>query len=406
MSAGLIAGGASCPNLVARAGVYTLLVSFVVCLWFAATCGGITLIRVRAERLDSPHLATLEGVGPSPRSVHNGNVLESALRHTAGTLILVAVVSTAAACLTGDSPILPRTASIASSDAAPSPPSAVPAEPAPPSEPTPPPEPPKELPRGGRSIFPDHRLVGFCGTPGAPALGELQGNLPAKAKALEARAAPYAQGRKLLPVFELIAVVVQGYPGSDGKYRRRVDASVVDEYLRVARQSRALLLLNIQPGQSDFLTEVKTFETYLHEPDVGVALDPEWAMKPKQKPGKFWGQSTGAAVNEVAAFLSTIVEQDHLPEKALVFHEVIREVLKDESTVTPYPGVAVIKSVDGLGPVHSKIATYGNLMEIKPNGVHPGFKLFFDEDTRGSSRLMTAKEVLSLVPQPEYVMYE
>ena len=39
-------------------------------------------------------------------------------------------------------------------------------------------------------------------------------------------------------------------------------------------------------------------------------------------------------------------------------------------------------------------------------GVHPGFKLFFDEDTRGGSRLMGAKEVLSLVPKPEYVMYE
>jgi hypothetical protein len=269
------------------------------------------------------------------------------------------------------------------------------------------PEPPAtELPRGGRTIFPDHRLVGFCGTPGAPALGELQGNLPAKARALEKQAAPYAQERKILPVFELIAVVVQGSPGSDGMYRRRVDDSVVDEYLRVARQSKALLLLNIQPGQSQFMPEVKRFEKYLHEPDVGVALDPEWAMKPKQRPGQFFGQTTGAALNEVAAYLSELVEKDHLPEKALVFHEVIREVVKDESTVTPYPGVAVIKSVDGLGPVHAKKATYVNLMEKMSAGVHPGFKLFFDEDTRNGSRLMTAKEVLALSPQPEYVMYE
>ena len=147
----------------------------------------------------------------------------------------------------------------------------------------------KELPRGGRLLFPDHRLVGYCGTPGAPALGALQGNLDAKAKALEARAAPYADGREILPVFELIAVVVQGYPGADGKYRSRVEDRVVDDYLRAARQSKSLLLLNIQPGQSDFLTEVKSFEVYLREPDVGVALDPEWAMKAKQRPGASWG---------------------------------------------------------------------------------------------------------------------
>jgi hypothetical protein len=317
------------------------------------------------------------------------------VRH-AGTGLLASVQ---AACVTAHAPAAPATSELPVADAGcnegcGTPPPATAEEPA------------KELPRGGRTIFPDHRLVGFCGTPGAPALGELQGNLPAKAKALEARAATYAQSRKILPVFELIAVVVQGSPGPDGKYRRRVDDSVVDAYLRAARQSRGLLLLNIQPGQSDFLTEVKTFDKYLLEPDVGVALDPEWAMKAKQRPGQFFGQTTGATLNEVAAYLSSIVEQHHLPEKALVFHEVVREVVKDEGTVTPYPGVALIKSVDGLGPVHAKIATYGNLMEVMAAGVHPGFKLFFDEDTRNGSRLMTSKEVLALSPQPEYVMYE
>ncbi len=270
----------------------------------------------------------------------------------------------------------------------------------------PPPAPAKELPRGGRTLFPQYRLVGFCGTPGAPALGALQGNLPAQAKALEAQAARYAQGRDLLPVFELIAVVVQSGAGPDGKYRHRVDNSVVDQYLRAARQSKAILLLNIQPGQSDFLTEVKSFESYLREPDVGVALDPEWAMKPKQTPGRFYGQTDGETINDVATYLSTLVEQGNLPEKALVFHQVNRGVLKDEVELKPIPGVAFIKSVDGLGPMHSKIETYDYLMVTMRRGVHPGFKLFFDEDSRGGNRIMTPKEVLALSPQPEYVMYE
>ena len=272
--------------------------------------------------------------------------------------------------------------------------------------PAPPPPAPKELPRGGRKLFPDYRLVGFCGTPGAPELGELQGNFPKETKELETKAAPYAQGRPLLPVFELIAVVVQSGAGPDGKYRRRVDDSIVNAYLRAARKSKALLLLNIQPGQSDFLTEVKSFESYLREPDVGVALDPEWAMKPKQRPGRFYGQTDGETINDVAVYLSTLVTEGNLPEKALVFHQVNRGVLKDEIELKPLPGVAFIKSVDGLGPVHSKIETYDYLMTTIRHGVHPGFKLFFDEDSRNGNRLMTPKEVLALSPQPEYVMYE
>ena len=124
-------------------------------------------------------------------------------------------------------------------------------------------------------------------------------------------------------MFELIAVVVEGAPGADGKYRNRVKNEVVEQYLHAAREAKALLLLNIQPGQSDFITELALLEPYLEEPDVGVALDPEWAMHPKQRPGLFWGQTTGETINEVADMLSGIVKRLNLPEKALVFHEVV-----------------------------------------------------------------------------------
>jgi hypothetical protein len=273
-------------------------------------------------------------------------------------------------------------------------------------EPAPPPPALPELPLGGRTIFPDYRLVGYCGTPGAPALGELQGNLSAKAKALTARAAQYEDGHKIQPVFELIAVVVLGFPGADGKYRRRVDDSVIETYLREARRAKALLLLNIQPGQSNFLTEAKTFERFLREPDVGLALDPEWAMKPRQRPGVVWGQTTASDINAVADYLSSLVVAGNLPEKALVFHEVVREVVKDERSMRATPGVVIVKSVDGLGSAHAKVATYANLMERTAPGVHAGFKLFFYEDTQHGSSLMSARQVLALSPQPEYVMYE
>jgi hypothetical protein len=263
-----------------------------------------------------------------------------------------------------------------------------------------------ELPLGGRSIFPRYRLVGFCGTPGAPALGKLWNNLPARVKAIEGYAAKYSGDRKVLPMLELIAVIVQDTPGPDGMYRRRVSDEVVDEYLRAAREARALLLLNIQPGHSDFMTEVKHFEKYLREPDVGVALDPEWAMKPKQAPGVYFGQTTGASIDGVAEYLSSIVRRHDLPEKALVFHQVNGYVVKDETAVKAHSGVAVVKSVDGLGRKGTKINTYNFLVKNKSPGVHAGFKLFFDEDSGNGGRLMTPDEVLALAPEPEYVMYE
>lgn len=278
-----------------------------------------------------------------------------------------------------------------------------------PAKPPAPPAPPKiELPRGGRTLFPDFRLMGFCGTPGGePAMGRLSGNLPAVQKKIEKLGEKYATDRKFLPVFELIAVVVLGLPGADGKWRRRVPNSVVDDYLAAARAAKAILLLNIQPGHSDFITEVKYYEKYLKEPDVGVALDPEWQMHGNQKPGIFFGQTTGTAVNEVADYLAELVKAGDLPEKALVFHQVNGSVVKDEKDIVARPGVAIIKGVDGLGPAPTKVVTYNYLVkDMDASIMHAGFKLFFDEDTTNNNHLMTPEEVLKLTPVPEYVMYE
>jgi hypothetical protein len=267
-----------------------------------------------------------------------------------------------------------------------------------------------ELPRGGREFFPAYRLVGYCGTPGgAPALGRLAGNLEKQAKAIEGYAAQYVGDRKTMPVFELIVVVVTGLPGPDNKFRRRVPDNVVDDYLKAAREAKAVLLLNIQPGHSDFMTEIRHYEKYLHEPDVGLALDPEWAMDPKDTktiPGKEFGSINGAGLNEVSELLAGIVEKDDLPEKLLVFHQVNNWVLRKEEEITSHKGVVLVKSVDGLGPAATKVKTYTWLVKTSPDFVHPGFKLFFDEDTQGGHKLMPPKDVMALSPVPDYVMYE
>jgi hypothetical protein len=268
------------------------------------------------------------------------------------------------------------------------------------------PPPPPELPRGGRAVFPAYRLVGFAGAPASPALGRLGvGSLEARVREIERRAKPYAGNRRVQPVMELIATVVQGSPGADGKYRYRQPDRVVKEYLTVARRHRAILLLGIQPGRATFLDEVKHYEKWLREPDVGLALDPEWAMGPGQVPMRVFGHTTGPELNGVTAWVAALVARNDLPEKVVVFHQLAARIVRQEAAIKARKGIALVKSVDGIGSRAMKEETWRNLTAALPKGVHPGFKLFFQEDAKIGA-LMTPAQVLALKPLPEYVLYE
>ena len=256
-------------------------------------------------------------------------------------------------------------------------------------------------------MFPNYRLVGYAGLTGASTLGRLgTGPLDQRVGELERQATAYGAGRKVLPVLEVITSIVQGGPGADGKYRARISDTQIEVYLEAARKHKALLLLNLQPGRSEFLNEAQAYERWLKEPDVGVALDPEWAMDAGQRPGGAYGHTTGAELDQTADYLSRLVERYDLPEKVMVYHQVAKSVVRAESGLKSHPGVVLIKSVDGLGPPGPKKDTYRVVTRTTPKHVHAGFKLFFTEDTEGGSRLMSPRDVLALKPQPEYVMYE
>ena len=77
---------------------------------------------------------------------------------------------------------------------------------------------PPELPRGGRTIFPANRLVGYAGAPGSTAFGRLGiGRIDDRVAEIEKLGRSYGGGRQVLPVLELIAVVAQHFPGEDGR---------------------------------------------------------------------------------------------------------------------------------------------------------------------------------------------
>ena len=82
----------------------------------------------------------------------------------------------------------------------------------------------------------------------------------------------------MLPALELISTLAQSAPGDDGLHRLRQESATIRRHLRAARAIKGLLVLDIQPGQADFVEEVRALEPYLSQPDVGLALDPEWSV--------------------------------------------------------------------------------------------------------------------------------
>jgi hypothetical protein len=262
---------------------------------------------------------------------------------------------------------------------------------------------PPELPRGGRSIFPERRVVAFYGAPQARELGTLGIGSPQQAaRRLGRQARPYNRpARPVLPAFELIATIVHSDPGDDGDHAARQETRTIARYLRAARRNRMLLILDIQPGYASFIDEVRSLRRFLREPDVSIALDPEWSLRPPALPGQEIGSTDAATINEVSAYMSKIVRAHRLPEKLLVVHRFTDEMIGNEAALRRYPGVALTVNVDGFGDRPNKVSKYRSFTRGRRDR-HHGFKLFYGEDTN----LMPPRRVLRLRPPPELVVYE
>jgi hypothetical protein len=262
-----------------------------------------------------------------------------------------------------------------------------------------------ELPGGGHTMFPDRRVVALYGAPQDPQLGALGIGTPDEAgEELEKQAAQYERAdRPVLPAMELISTIAAADPGDDGDHNFRQPDRVIDRYLEAARDRDALLILDVQPGYADFMDEVRRLEPYLREPDVGLALDPEWSVEPPEIPGQVIGSVDAETVNEVSAFLDELVTEERLPQKLLVVHQFTDDMIAAREMLEERPNVATVLNSDGFGNIPQKKAKYD---ELSPQGptreFDAGFKLFYLEDFP----VMTPKQVLDLKPQPDLVVYE
>jgi hypothetical protein len=265
------------------------------------------------------------------------------------------------------------------------------------------PAPRPQLPGGGRRLFPDRRVVAFYGNPRDNELGALGIGTPAQAgRRLLRQAKPYdRKTRRVLPAMELISTVATAAPGPSGLYRDHLSSATIGRYLKAARRVHALLVLDIQPGRAQFGPEIERLAKWLREPDVGLALDPEWHVGAGQLPGKVIGSTDADVVNAAATYLAKIVRKHDLPEKLLLVHRFTDDMISRADRLRSVGGVRTVVNVDGFGSNSVKIAKYKNFVASTPH-VGRGFKLFYKEDVR----TMSPRQVMALTPRPDVVVYE
>ncbi len=262
-----------------------------------------------------------------------------------------------------------------------------------------------ELPRGGTSVLPEHRVIGFYGAPQSPQLGELGIGSPASAaKRLRRQIKPYKSRSRqpILPLFELLGTIALAHPGDDGKYRARQPNSVIRRYAQTAREKRFLLMLDIQPGRARFTDEVKHLKPWLRKPFVSVALDPEWNMGRHGVPGERIGSVSAKMVNRVTRILNELVRRHDLPQKLVVIHQFTDSMIRDKRALKVRPGVDLVLNADGFGTPAAKRSKYEELSPTRRSRMFPGFKLFYEEDTN----LISPKQVMRLDPRPNFIVYE
>jgi len=261
-----------------------------------------------------------------------------------------------------------------------------------------------EVPGGGFLMVPDKRMVALYGNPLTKSLGPLGDQGPQESvERLRPIAAPYdADGKQVLLTFEIITTMASSGAGPDGNFSAELDIDVIEPWIEVARQNDMYVLLDLQPGLTDFLTQAKLYADLLAQPHVGLALDPEWRLKPGEVHLEQIGSVTAAEVNEVIEWLAALVRQHDLPQKVLLIHQFDPIMLPDRELIETPAEFAVVIQMDGHGTLELKMSSWNRLTTGDGTRFWWGWKNFYDEDLPTP----TPEQVLDLDPATVYVSYQ
>jgi len=260
------------------------------------------------------------------------------------------------------------------------------------------------LPGGGFLPLEDQRIVALYGTPGFPGLGALgQQDLDATIERARTTAEPYgADGRRVVPGFNLIVTVASRNAGAHGDYSQRIDIETLRPLVDRAREEGFAVIIDLQPGRTSFLDQAMEYEELLLEPHVGLALDAEWRIGPTEVHLVRIGSVEAAEVQQVADWLAELVRRERLPQKVFMLHQFVGSMLPDRDTIVIPPELVGVVHVDGQGTLRGKRRTYEVMSQDAIEQWEWGWKNFLNIDRP----VATPEQVLELDPLPFIVTYQ
>ena len=212
-----------------------------------------------------------------------------------------------------------------------------------------------------------------------------------------------ADGLAVLPTFEIIATVASASAGADGDYSSTTDREVIRPWIETAAANGVYVVLDLQPGRSDFLSQAKKYEEFLRLPHVGLALDPEWRLKPDQVHLAQIGTVDAAEINRVVDWLAGIVREEALPQKLLIVHQFRFSMITNREQIKTPAELAVLIHMDGQGSLSAKYNTWNSLTGLADaDRFYWGWKNFYDED----SPVATPEQVLAQSPKIVFVSFQ
>ena len=269
-----------------------------------------------------------------------------------------------------------------------------------------------QLPGGGQLLFPQDvglpgkRYVALYGSPGMASLGVLgEQDVPATIARAQQHAEPYRAltSDTVVPGVEIIATIASAGPGEDGNYSAERPVAELLPLVQAAGDAGMTVVLDLQPGRTDFLTQAKQYQELLLLPHVSLALDPEWRLEPDQVHLRQIGHVGIDEVDAVAAWLAQLVRDHRLPQKMLVLHQfMLRMIDGRERLDTSHDELAMVIHVDGQGGQGAKLGTWDAIRQGAPP-VHWGWKNFYDEDTPA---MLDPAATSAISPQPDLVTYQ